>query len=212
MKRFSVVFVMLFWLSSCTSSFTPLEMDIIDRGVGVMRVWKTDNRGDSLFLRSKARLLSGHDLESAAFRKLKHRMLATVNDTTDPGVGIAAPQVGVGRALIAVQRFDKPGEPFEFYINPKIEHYSDEQVLKPEGCLSVPDQIDSVWRSAEITVSYIPDPDWKKDEQPGLKLNLGMHYERDLRRATETIKGFTAVIFQHETDHLNGILFIDRVK
>ena len=51
-------------------------------------------------------------------------MLATVCDTTDRGVGIAAPQVGVSRRLIAVQRFDKPGEPFCFYVNPEIVWYS----------------------------------------------------------------------------------------
>ena len=47
-------------------------------------------------------------------------MLLTVRDPADEGVGIAASQVGVSRRLIAVQRFDKPGEPFECYVNPEI--------------------------------------------------------------------------------------------
>jgi peptide deformylase len=106
------------------------------------------------------------------------------------GVGIAAPQVGINRNAIWVQRFDKPGQPFEFYINPKITWKSELLQLGAEGCLSIPDTRDNVVRSYAIQLSYS-------------QLN-GAHH-------TEVIEGFTAVIFQHEIDHLYGILFPQRV-
>lgn len=190
-------------LSACTDSFTSSELQLIREGEGIMRVWKIDNREDSLLLRRIAQPLEKKTLSSSTYQKLKERMLATVNDPADPGVGIAAPQVGICRALVAVQRYDKPGDPFEFYINPKIEAYSEEKSLGPEGCLSIPEVVDSVWRSNEITISYLPDSAFST----GSKNEV-----RDFQRKTEQVKGFTAVIFQHEIDHLNGILFIDRLR
>lgn len=117
-------------------------------------------------------------------------MLATVIDTNNLGVGIAAPQVGVSQALIAVQRFDKEGEPFEFYINPEIIYYSQNKSLGWEGCLSIPEERGQVYRADTITIRYL------NEEQEKV--------------VNENITGFTAVIFQHEIDHLNGILFIDK--
>ena len=103
-------------------------------------------------------------------------MLATVCDTTDRGVGIAAPQVGVSRRLIAVQRFDKPGEPFCFYVNPEIVWYSQTRLPGSEGCLSIPGVSGSVLRSERIVVRYLD--------------------EESLRMAADTVEGFTAVIFR----------------
>lgn len=85
-----------------------------------MRLCRIGDRADSLFLRRKAAPLGAEELRSEYFRLLKQGMLLTVRDPADEGVGIAASQVGVSRRLIAVQRFDKPGEPFECYVNPEI--------------------------------------------------------------------------------------------
>lgn len=185
---------LFFLCCGCSESFTAEEKHIINGSEGIMRIWKIDNRKDSLFLRQTSKPLGKGETKTVDFLKLKERMLATVNDPSDPGVGIAAPQVGIGRQLVAVQRYDKPGTPFEFYVNPKIEYYSKAQALGMEGCLSVPAIADSVWRSTEIVISYIPDGE-----------------EVEYERRQDTVKGFTAVIFQHEIDHLNGILFIDRI-
>lgn len=159
---------------------------------GIMRVYKITSPSDSLFLRQQAKPFTMEALDTEEYGLLKAGMLATVQDTTDAGVGIAAPQIGISRCLIAVQRFDKPAEPFEFYINPEIVYYSEEKAEGWEGCLSIPDVRAGVERSKEIVVSYI-------DE-------ITKTEKRD------TVRGFTAVIFQHETDHLKGILFTDRVK
>ena len=103
--------------------------------------------------------------------------------------GEDGPQVGILRRMIAVQRFDKPGEPFEFYLNPEIVESSAETAPGREGCLSIPGLAGTVVRAQRIVLRY-------RDERFAEK--------------TETIDGFTAVIFQHETDHLDGILYTDR--
>lgn len=161
----------------------------------VMQVLAITNPDDSLFLRKQARGLTLEELDSEWLSVLKARMLLTVNDSANPGVGIAAPQVGICRKLIAVQRFDKEGEPFEFYANPEIVNYSTRKQSGVEGCLSVPDRMDSVWRAEEIVIRYA---DGVKGEE--------------LIWKEEKVGGFTAVIFQHEIDHLKGILYIDRVE
>lgn len=121
---------------------------------------------------------------------LTERMYLSMRDPNNPGIGIAAPQIGINRNIIWVQRFDKDGEPFELYLNPKIIWRS--QLLRkgPEGCLSIPDITGNVLRNYTIKLTY-------QDK-------TGKQFE-------EIIEGFTAVVFQHETDHLNGILFTDRM-
>ena len=194
MKRLFLLFIPLIFMACSTVTFTANERQLIGNSPAAetMRLWITDNETDSLFLREKAEPLNRADLKSEWFPALKVRMLATVNDPANPGVGIAAPQVGIGKQLVTVQRLDKEGEPFEFYINPRIENYSEEIEAGPEGCLSIPGRSGVVKRSTSIVISYI-------NEATG-------------RRKKETIEGFTAVIFQHEIDHLDGILYIDRME
>lgn len=122
---------------------------------------------------------------------LAERMYLSMRDPNNPGIGIAAPQIGINRNIIWVQRFDKVGEPFELYINPKITWRSELLRKGKEGCLSIPDITGDVLRNYTIKLTY-------QDK-------TGKQFE-------EIIEGFTAVIFQHETDHLNGILFTDRMK
>ncbi|MDP2159864.1 MAG: peptide deformylase, partial [Flavobacterium sp.] len=121
---------------------------------------------------------------------LAKRMYLAMRDPARPGVGIAAPQVGINKNIIWVQRFDKPNEPFEYYINPKIVWRSNLIRKGAEGCLSIPDERGDVYRNYTIQISYF-------DAQGNFK--------------QEVIEGFTAVIFQHEIDHLNGVLFTDRI-
>jgi peptide deformylase len=118
-------------------------------------------------------------------------MLATVKDPANEGVGIAAPQVGLLRRMVAVQRFDKAGEPFEFFLNPEIIAMLGENKPGGEGCLSVPDMRGVVSRSHHIVLRY---------------------RDVDFVEHTDTIEGFTAVIFQHEVDHLDGVLYIDKTE
>ena len=187
----TIVMTMMFCNNGCNNPFTAAERKIIVSDEVMMRVTTIDNQADSTLLRRTSRPLRKKDVRSEEFTLLCKRMLATVQDPENPGVGIAAPQVGILRRLVAVQRFDKDGEPFEFYVNPQITEYGEPKEYGGEGCLSVPDQSGDVLRSQRITIKY-------RDE--------------NFCEQTEVIEGFTAVIFQHEIDHLDGILFIDRLE
>src|SRR5690606_41859754 len=82
------------------------------------------------------------------------RMYRAVTDSLDGGVGIAAPQVGINRNVIWVQRFDKENTPFEVYINPKIVWKSEELSKGAEGCLSIPVVRGEVYRSNAVEIEY----------------------------------------------------------
>ena len=172
-------------------TFSDREICSINTGHSLMRVLKSDNPDDLKNLRLKSDVLTEDDIKCNEFGLLKQRMLLTVLDPKSTGVGIAAPQVGINKRLIAVKRFDKENEPFEFYSNPIISFYSEEKSLGQEGCLSVPDRSESILRAKQIIIEYTN--------------------EDTFEVISETISGFTAVIFQHEIDHLEGILYIDRL-
>lgn len=131
------------------------------------------------------------DLKDKLLPVLAQRMFLSMRDPANPGIGIAAPQIGINKNIFWVQRFDKKDEPFELYLNPKIIWRS--QLLRKgmEGCLSIPDFSSEVLRNYTIKISY---------------------YDKEAQFHEEMIEGFTAVVFQHEYDHLKGILFTDRLK
>ena len=150
-----------------------------------MSVVKNSTKAGDLFLRKTAMKAP---YNSPVTDHLIRRMKATA--LVEKGVGIAAPQVGISRQLLLVQRFDRPTKPFVVCLNPEVKKMSKETKKGTEGCLSIPAGYGEVVRSTDITlVCY----DAK-----------GVPFE-------ETIAGFTAVIFQHELDHLNGVLFVDRM-
>ena len=126
------------------------------------------------------------------FQKLVDDMIDTLHD--EPGVGLAAPQVNVSLRLIVVEyTLDETDEnaPVKRYVfaNPEITSVSAETVMGMEGCLSVPNLFGEVERAQEITVEG---------------------YNRHGRKQKVHVKGWMARIFQHEIDHLNGVLFVDR--
>lgn len=155
-----------------------------------MRVTVITNQEDSIILRQVAQPLSRREVQSVEFARLAASMIETVNDPQNAGVGIAAPQVGISRRMVIVQRVDKTGTPFEVYVNPRIVERSEELAIGGEGCLSVPDRRGNVPRATWIELEY-RDP---------------ISYEL----VRERIEGFAAIIFQHELDHLDGVLYIDR--
>ncbi|MEM8730509.1 MAG: peptide deformylase [Pseudomonadota bacterium] len=121
-------------------------------------------------------------------RKLADDMLETMYDA--PGIGLAAPQVGVLSRLIVVDCIKGENEtprPIAMF-NPEVIATSDTLNTYEEGCLSIPDQYADVTRPAEVEVRWI---DGHGAEQ------------------TETFDGLWATCVQHEIDHLDGKLFID---
>lgn len=121
--------------------------------------------------------------------KLIQNMEITMEENS--GCGLAAPQVGVSRRVIVVllnQQTDQ--EVILPMINPEIIFHSESTYIDTEGCLSVPDYFDEVSRYEDIIVKFLD----KKGREQTLKLS-------DLN----------ARVVQHEIDHLNGVLFVDKV-
>lgn len=172
--------------------WTAAEKALIDADGKLMRVLTINDRQDSLVLRTSCTELTAVELASPEYATLAAKMLATVTSPEQDGVGIAGPQVGITRRVAAVLRYDKEGEPFEVYPNVRVVAVRGEKELGPEGCLSIPDVRGDVPRYRDIDVSYT-----------SLKT---------MKDTVETIQGYTAVIFQHECDHLDGVLFIDYLQ
>ena len=181
-------------LAACAreNPLTSEERFLIGEGDGMMRVLTVEDSLDMAVLRAPSSDLSVQDIASGAYATLARRMLATVTSPEQDGVGIAAPQVGLNRRVIVVQRFDKPGEPFEVYPNIRITGVHGSQELGAEGCLSVPGRRGNVMRFRNVDIAYTS--------------------PHTLKDTTESIHGFTAVIFQHECDHLDGVLYIDKLQ
>lgn len=176
--------------SSKPRGFNSTEQRIIKSGPNdsKLHVYQITDKKELLILKNTS---TDIDYNDPLLPVLQARMLLTVQDPSHPGVGIAAPQIGINRNLIWVQRFDKIAEPFEFYINPQIIWKSKLTRTGAEGCLSIPDRKEDIQRSYAIRLRY-------QDKH-------GQFIE-------ENIEGFTAVIFQHEIDHLSGILYPDRLE
>ena len=183
---------------SKTGGFSACELNILNGTDSIMRVLTIEDSLDNVVLRAASHDFSLEELMSDEFKKLERMMIATVTHPSQDGVGIAGPQVGLNRRIVAVQRFDKEGEPFEVYANVRIVWMSDSLACGPEGCLSVPDRRGNVLRSQQIVIEYAD-------------LASLSHSCDDIPMARDTVSGFTAVIFQHEIDHLEGVLYIDRL-
>lgn len=194
MKRIAVLLAATFAAVSCHPgadlSWTENELSLISSRAETMRVLTVADSADSLVLRSPSVFLTQDDIRSKEYALLASKMVATVTSPEQDGVGIAGPQVGILRRVVAVQRFDKDGKPFEVYPNICIRALYGETEEGPEGCLSVPGLRGLVPRYRDIEISYT---------SPATALDT-----------TERVTGFTAVIFQHEIDHLVGTIYTDR--
>ena len=128
---------------------------------------------------------------SDALRALADDMLETMYDA--PGIGLAAPQVGVLDRLIVLDCIKKEGETARPLVmfNPEVIASSDEENTYEEGCLSIPEQYADVTRPADVTVRWM---------------------DRDGAEQEETFDGLWATCVQHEIDHLEGKLFIDYLR
>lgn len=200
MKKIITVFIISLLIIGCSStknlknnsfSFDQVKLIMNADSLTPMRVYKITNKKDSLLLRTKSGYIKP-DPNNKVLQTFVKRLYTTVRDSISMGVGIAAPQVGVLKNIIWVQRFDKENFPFEVYLNPKIINYSEKKQTVREGCLSIPDRSDTLnSRSFSITIEY--------DTMQG-------------EHKTENVESFTSVIFQHEIDHLNGILYLDHLE
>lgn len=144
-----------------------------------MQIIKAPNQ----ILRSKAKIvkkITEHHL------KITKQMIKLAASFQDPeGVGLAAPQIGILERFF-VAKLD--AKTFDVFFNPEILLFGKRTKKFLEGCLSIPDYYGEVRRPIQIKVTYIN----KEDKQ-----------------IKKILKGLQAMIFQHEYDHLQGILFVD---
>ena len=152
-----------------------------------MHVYTTDNKKEEEVLRTKLPKINLKHEDTKVLRALvkdMRRIMQGVN-----GVGLSANQVGIDKRLFIAEIPNKQGTP-KFYtiINPKITKRSRKRKLFEEGCLSVPHTYGTIERSEKITIEAL--------NINGKKIKI-------------TAWGFLAQVFQHETDHLDGMLYVD---
>lgn len=146
-------------------------------------------------LRLPADEMSAEELADPATQELIDSMIETMRDAN--GAGLAAPQVGVSKRLAVIEvrpgnpRYPyKPAVPLTVIVNPVLEAIGEETYLNNEGCLSMPNLRGDLERWVNVSVR---------------------HFDREGREVEGTYRGLTAGTFQHEIDHLDGRLFVDRM-
>jgi len=138
-------------------------------------------------LKAKAKPVGNID---GSIVRLMDDMLETMYQA--PGIGLAAPQIGILQRVIVVDVADKGEQPQPFAMaNPEILWQSDETSVHNEGCLSLPDQYADVTRPKQVRLRYI---------------------DRDGEVRELDADNLLATCVQHEIDHLNGVLFIDHLS
>lgn len=174
--------------------------------MAIRRILTIDSAPDLAVLKQVSKPVEAVDDE---VRGLMDDMLETMYDA--PGIGLAAVQIGDLRRIVVMDLGDgapagaTDPEPEDasgdtgtprvpnprFLVNPEVLWASDETFCYEEGCLSIPEYFDQVERPARVRVAYL---------------------DRAGQRVEEEIEGLYAVCFQHELDHLNGVLFIDHLS
>ena len=145
-------------------------------------------------LRERSREVTRVELASPPIQQLIDDLIDTMHAAN--GAGIAAPQVGELVRIATLEVTDNPRYPYKpripltIVVNPIIEPLDDELVEINEGCLSVPNMRGNVMRYVNVRVRW---------------------WDRDGAEHDEVRRGLTAGTFQHECDHLDGLLFLDRV-
>ncbi len=154
-------------------------------------IWIIGNKTEEKFLRKKTQ-----DFDFAKFSKkettdLLQRMKKSMH--TANGVGLSANQIGLPLKVFVASVPDPDGRGMKFYavFNPKIEKSLGEKLLLEEGCLSIPGISGRVLRNERVTISG---------------------FDKNGKRLKIKAWGLLAHVFQHEIDHLNGVLFIDKAK
>lgn len=174
------------------------------------KYWKTEFKtppydhvcqvGDPV-LRSKAAVVDVNSIKSSEIQNLINMMVKVMRKTG--GVGLAAPQIGIGKQVIVLEFTKKHAKfwseekftkregllfPLKVFINPKLKILDAREVVLPEGCLSIKGFYANVPRAYKVEVSG---------------------YDENAAPVTWVTQGYPARILQHEVDHLNGNLFID---
>lgn len=156
-----------------------------------LKIYTIKNPNEEALLRLKSEDVTLKQLSTEEFQRFLDELLYTAKTSEEQvgleSGGISAPQVGVSQNVIYI--FDYDTLSFELFLNPQIQNVGEKTNIDTEGCLSVPDIEKKVERYNKIKVNYL-DKEGKKQKR--------------------RLSGLNARAIQHEVDHLNGILFIDK--
>ena len=156
-----------------------------------LKIFTIEDPKEEKILRKISKDVSIEEIKSEDFQQFLKDLLFTAKNSEDQvGIesgGISAPQVGVNKRVVYI--FNYETEEFEVLINPVVQNIGNKTEIDIEGCLSVPNTEKNVKRFKKIKVKYI--------DKGGQKVN---------RRFT----GLNSRVVQHENDHLDGVLFIDK--
>lgn len=159
----------------------------------MLKIYTIENKKEEEILRTKSTEVSQEEFKDPIFKQFINDLLYTAQHSEEqgnvPAGGISAPQVGINKRIIYILDYDS--NKWELLINPSIEFINFVKMATEEGCLSVPDILGNVSRYKNIRVKY---------------------QDRDGEWITKKFTDLNAITIQHEMDHLEGILFIDRIE
>ena len=153
-----------------------------------LKILTNDNPKEDKILREKSEYVPEEEIKSKEFQDYLDNLLETAKKSKIPAAGIASPQVGVLKRVFYTLNYDT--NEWQEFINPEIEPTNLAKTSIEEECLSVPGKIGKVLRYANIKIKFM---------------------DRNGEKKCIKYTGLNAVTLQHENDHLDGILFIDKI-
>ena len=156
-----------------------------------LKIYTIDDKNEEKVLRNKSLDVDFKNFENldTFTEDLLYTAIHSEDQGNVPAGGIAAPQVGINKRLFFILNYDT--NEWQLFINPEITPLGYTKTSSKEGCLSVPNREEEILRYKKVKIKYQDkDGNWK----------------------TEKYSDLNAISLQHEVDHLDGILFIDRIK
>lgn len=147
-----------------------------------------DSKKDEEILRTPSEDVSLEELKTEEFLSFLDNLLETAKLSEEPAGGIAASQVGVNKNVFFLLNYDS--NEWEVFINPTVEPVDFAKTSVEESCLSVPNVEEKIQRYKNIRIKYL---------------------DKDGKKCSKKYSDLNAITIQHEKDHLDGILFIDRI-
>ena len=154
----------------------------------VLRILTIEDRKDEEISRRKSLPVKEEEFNTKEFNEFLNNLLETAKQSSEPAGGIAANQVGVNKNVFYLLNYDT--NRWELFINPTIQPEGFTKMSIEESCLSVPNREEKVLRYKKVKITY---------------------QDREGNKQTKKFNDLNAITVQHEKDHLDGILFIDRI-
>jgi len=153
-----------------------------------LRILTIEDKKEEAILRQKSLAVKPEELSKKDLKDFLDALLHSAKNSEEPAGGIAAPQVGVHKRIFYILNYDT--NRWELFINPIVEPEGFTKMSIEESCLSVPNREEKVLRYKKVKITY---------------------QDREGNKQVKKYSDLNAITIQHEKDHLDGILFIDRI-